>query len=77
MKAIELVGDVDRDHCLRAQVPPDLPEGPVRVLLLVQEPDAVEEVWMRAIGSEWSEELSDPRQDLYTLDDGQPADGSR
>ena len=77
MKTIELIGDVDAEHCLRAQVPEDLPAGPIRLLVLVPEQDQAEEIWMRAIASEWSEELSDPRQDLYKLEDGQPLDGAR
>ncbi len=76
MKAIELIGDVDTQHRLKAQVPEDLPAGPVRLLLLVPEQDRTEEIWMRAVASEWSEDLSDARQDLYTLEDGQPLDGS-
>jgi hypothetical protein len=77
MKAIELIGDVDAEHCLRAHVPDDLPAGPVRLLVLVPDQEQVEEIWMRAVASEWSEDLADPRQDLYTLEDGQPLDGSR
>ena len=77
MKAIELIGDVDAEHRLRAQVPEDLPAGPVRLLVLVPEQDQAEEIWMPAIASEWSEELNDTRQDLYTLEDGQPFDGAR
>ena len=77
VKAIELIGDVDAEHCLKALVPEDLPAGPVRLLVLVPEQDQVEEIWRRAVASEWSEDLSDPRQDLYTLEDGQPLDGAR
>jgi hypothetical protein len=77
MKAIELIGDVDGQHCLTARVPEDLPAGPVRLLVLVPEADPEDEVWMRAVASEWSEDLSDPRQDLYTPEDGQPLDGAR
>lgn len=77
MKAIELIGDVDVEHCLKAQVPEDLPAGPVRLLVLVPEPDQADEIWMRAVAAEWSEDLSDPRNDLYTLDDGQALDGAR
>jgi hypothetical protein len=29
------------------------------------------------VSQAWSDELSDVRQDLYTLADGQPADASR
>ena len=39
MKAIELVGDIDSEHRLLAQVPPDLPAGPVRLIVLLPEED--------------------------------------
>ncbi len=77
MKAIELIGDIDTEHRLRAEVPEDLPAGPVRILVLVPEQDQADEIRMRGIASEWSQDLSDPRQDLYTLEDGQPLDGAR
>lgn len=77
MKAIELIGDVDKQRRLSAEVPEDLPPGPVRVLVLVPEHDATEDVWRRAVAAEWSEELNDPRQDLYTLEDGHSPDGTR
>jgi hypothetical protein len=33
--------------------------------------------WAAGVSSEWSTELNDPAQDIYTLDDGQPIDASR
>jgi len=30
--------------------------------------------WQRGIALEWLEELADSRQDVYTLEDGQPPD---
>jgi len=39
MKAIELVGDIDEQHRLRADVPKDLPAGPVRLIVLLPEED--------------------------------------
>ena len=33
--------------------------------------------WARGIAAEWADELSDPRQDIYTLEDGQPLNASR
>ena len=77
MKAIELIGDVDSQHRLKAEVPEAVAPGPVRLLLLVPEQDQTEEIWMRALASEWHEDLSDPHQDVYTLEDGQPLDGAR
>lgn len=74
MKVIELTGAVDAEHRLSARVPEDLPPGPVRLLVLTPEPDKAEEDWMQIIASEWAEDLSDPRQDLYTPEDGQALD---
>ena len=39
MKAIELVGDVDEQHRLQAQVPADLPAGPGHLIVLLPEED--------------------------------------
>ncbi len=72
MKAIELLGDIDDQHRLMAQVPEDLPIGPVRVIVLVPEEDEAGAEWPRGAAREWTEELTDSRQDIYTLDDGQP-----
>jgi hypothetical protein len=77
MKAIELVGDVDERHRLHAQVPQELPTGPVRVILLVPEEDDAGLAWASGVSREWAEELADPRQDIYTLADGQPVNAPR
>ena len=79
MKALEFVADVDDQHRLSLKLPGTGP-GPVRVLVLLPEPqeedaDEVEEVnsvWMQALSREWREELADPREDIYTLEDGDP-----
>ncbi len=72
MKAIELVGDIDAQHRLKAQVPEELPVGPVRVIVLLPEEDDAGPAWTRGIAREWGDELADPREDIYTLDDGEP-----
>ena len=77
MKAIELIGDIDEQHRLRAQVPQELPSGPVRLIVLLPEEDDAGIAWMRGLAREWSDELSDQRQDIYTLDDGQPLNAPR
>ena len=77
MNAIELIGDIDDRHQLRAFVPDNLPVGPVRVLVLPSDEDASGAVWAQGLAREWSDELSDSRQDLYTLADGQPVDAAR
>jgi hypothetical protein len=77
MKAIELVGDIDEHHRLRAQVPQDLPAGPVRLIVLLPEEDEAGVAWALGLTREWADELRDPRQDIYTLEDGQPVDAAR
>ena len=76
-KAIELVGDIDEHHRLRAQVPEEVPAGPVRLIVLLPDEDDAGSVWANGIAREWSDELSDPKQDIYTLDDGQPVNAPR
>ena len=77
MKAIQLVGDVDEQHLLRAKVPEAVPAGPVRLIVLLQEEDEAGITWARGLAREWYEELNDTRQDIYTLEDGQPLNAPR
>lgn len=72
MKAVELQGEIDDQHRLRADVPQSLPAGSVRVIVLISEEDEGGAAWAAGVSSEWSAELSDPAQDIYTLNDGQP-----
>jgi len=71
MKAIEPIGDIDDRHHLRADVPKELPSGQVRPIVLPEE-DHVGAAWTQGVANEWSADLADPRQDIYTLEDGQP-----
>jgi hypothetical protein len=77
MKALELMGAVNTQHLLQAQVPEALPPGPVRIIVLIPEAEDVGEAWMQGIAREWAAELSDPREDIYTLEDGKPLDAAR
>jgi hypothetical protein len=77
MKAIELIGDIDDQHRLRASVPEELPAGPVRLIVFLSEEDEAGAVWAHGAAREWADELRDSRQDLYTLADGQRIKGSR
>ena len=77
MKAIELIGDIDEHHRLRARVPAELPAGPVRLIVLLSEEDESGGAWARGVAREWADELNDSHQDLYTLADGQPVDATR
>ena len=76
MKAIELIGDIDKQHRLQAQVPAELPAGPVRFIVLLPDEDDAGITWADGIAKEWADELKDPRQDVYTLEDGQPVERS-
>ena len=77
MKAIELIGDIDEQHRLRASVPEELPVGSVRLIVLLAEEDDAGTVWPQGIAREWAHELGDSRQDIYTLADGQLIDAAR
>ena len=77
MKAIELIGNIDEQQCLRANVPAGLPTGPVRLIVLLPDDDDIGAAWANGIAREWTDELADARQDIYTLDDGQPANAPR
>jgi hypothetical protein len=77
MKAVELQGEIDDQHRLHADVPQSLPVGSVRVIVLISEEDEGGPAWEAGVSSEWSTELNDPAQDIYTLNDGQPLDAAR
>jgi hypothetical protein len=77
MNAIELIGDVDEEHRLHVQVPADVPAGQVRVIVFVPEKDEAGNLWPNGVAREWASELSDPREDIYTLDDGRPVNAAR
>ena len=84
MKALEFAAEVDAHHRLQLVVPDVLP-GPVRVLVLLPETEQeapeqkgeADAAWMRAVAQEWREELADPHEDIYTLEDGEPIHAPR
>jgi len=71
-----LIGDIDEQHRLQAQAPQDLPAGRVRLIVLLPDEDDAGGAWESGIAKEWSAELSDARQDIYTLEDGQPVNAT-
>lgn len=77
MEPIEIVGEIDEQHQLHAQVPEGVPVGSVRVILMAPEEDEAGRAWAASLRAEWSEDLADPRQDIYTLEDGQPINEAR
>lgn len=75
MTAIELTGMVDEDRRLRLDK--ELPvTGPMRVRVIVLYPmpeELTEEEWLRAAASNpVFQELADPEEDIYSLEDGVP-----
>jgi len=77
MRAIELLGEIDDEHRLHAQVPEGFPTGSVRLIVLMPDEDEAGLAWAGGLSAEWSAELSDPNQDIYTLSDGQPVNVPR
>jgi hypothetical protein len=77
MKAIELLGDVDDQRRLHAQVPEGVPAGPVRLIVLLPDEDEAGIAWAGGVAEEWAAELRDPKQDIYSLNDGQPLNEPR
>jgi len=50
---------------------------PVTVLIVpAAATDDAEQAWMAGVAREWADELADPRQDIYTLDDGESIDAA-
>ena len=73
MNTVKVIGEVDENHQLSAQVPATILPGPVTVLIVpVMHPDETGDAWPAGIAREWADELSDPAQDIYTLADGEP-----
>jgi hypothetical protein len=79
MQTIRVSGDVDQNHRLVATLPNSVAPGKVDVLVMVpsSKEDEASNEWFEGIAREWHDELADPRQDIYSLNDGLPANGSR
>jgi hypothetical protein len=78
MKAIQMVGHIDDQHRLCLQLPDTIGSGPVKVTLeLLADSSEEEDDWAAAIAQAWAADWSDPREDIYTLEDGKPEDESR
>jgi hypothetical protein len=75
MNAIRIIGHVDEARRLVADVPGSIPPGPVTVLIVPGlDEDEAGRAWMEGTAAEWADDLADVRQDLYTLEDGEPLD---
>ena len=73
MNGLTVTGHIDDQHRLTAAVPDTFPPGPVTVRISpVSEEDDAGDAWMTGVDHEWADDLNDPRQDIYTMDDGEP-----
>ncbi len=73
MKPIELIGHVDEQHQLHVELPADVQPGPVKVTLLPATAEDEDADWRALISQSWAKDWSDPREDVYTLEDGKPS----
>ncbi len=76
MSRLELTGHIDEQHLLSVSVPGEIRPGPVRVILEVPSEEEKDD-WAAAVARIWAADWSDPREDIYTMEDGVPADGAR
>ncbi len=78
MESIPLEGHVDDQHRLSVDVPGSIPPGPVVVWIAPAEPEEepAGAAWAAGVARDWAEELSDTRQDIYSMADGDALDES-
>lgn len=78
MPTLRITGRVDEHHRLSADVPESVAVGPVELVIVLPGPDEDDagRHWEHGVAAEWAEDLADPRQDIYTLDDGEPVDAT-
>jgi len=53
-----------------------MPRDRASVIVPVADEDAAGLAWAGGVAREWADELSDSRQDIYSLSDGQPVDAA-
>jgi hypothetical protein len=72
MNAIELIGHIDEQNRLHVELPGNIPPGPVKVIIEPVNEDDEDANWQAFISHSWAQDWSDPREDIYTLEDGEP-----
>jgi hypothetical protein len=73
----ELITEVGDDRQVQITIPEIIRTKQARIIILPFEPEQEPEQWMRALAQEWQDELADERQDIYSLEDGEPVDATR
>ncbi len=43
----------------------------------IPDEDLTDDEWMATIARTWADSLNDPRDDIYSMDDGEPSNGPR
>jgi hypothetical protein len=77
MKPLKLIGNVDERHQLSLQVPEFIAPGEIEVMVMrCETEDEAGQKWESGVAREWAADLTDARQDIYSLTDGEPVDGS-
>lgn len=74
MSSIPIYGHVDEQHRLSAVVPESIPPGPVTVWMVAMQEDEAGADWSAGVSEHWHDDLSDSRQDIYSLADGEAVD---
>ncbi len=77
MKPVELIGHIDEQHRLHVELPPEVQPGPVKITVRPATEEDEEGDWQALINHSWAEDWSDPREDIYTLEDETPSHESR
>jgi hypothetical protein len=79
MEMFRITGQVDEERRLVATVPDTIAPGKVEFLVIAYQSgeDDAGDAWMAGVAREWHDDLDDPRQDIYSMTDGVPADGPR
>ncbi len=79
MKAIETTSVTDKKGYLKLNMPLQLKEKKVKVIILMDESDEDEEaLWLKAISSNPSFAfLKDKEEDIYKITDGKPFNGKK
>jgi len=77
MKTIELTGHVDEQHRLCVELPAGVQPGPMKVILELPETESEAQNWAIGVARAWAADWNDPREDIYSLEDGTPEDERR
>jgi hypothetical protein len=72
MNPIEVIGHVDDQHQLHVTLPAEVGPGLVKITVQSVTQEDEEGDWRALINQSWARDWSDPREDIYTLEDGKP-----